>query len=158
MTNEHLQIDLNEIPGHYVRRIHQIVVALFMQEMGDHNVTPVQYSALQTICKSPGIEQGALARTIGFDTSTIGNVIDRLESRGLVRRQIGPTDKRVRQITATQDGEELLAKVVPSMLRSQQRFLEPLLPKERRELMRTMRRLIEAHSANGHGYSLPPAE
>ncbi len=157
-SNPHLEVDLNDLPGHYARRIHQIVVALFMQEMGDINVTPVQYSSLQTICKWPGIDQGTLARTIGFDTSTIGNVIDRLESRGLVRREVSPTDKRVRQVTATPEGEQLLAKVVPPMLRSQDLFLEPLPPRERKEFMRLMRELIEAHAAKGRGYSLPPSD
>ncbi|WP_066266384.1 MarR family winged helix-turn-helix transcriptional regulator [Hydrogenophaga palleronii] len=145
--NSHLEVDLNDLPGHYARRIHQIAVALFTQEMGDINVTPVQYSSLQAICKSPGIDQGTLARTIGFDTSTIGSVIDRLESRGLVRREVSPTDKRVRQVTATAEGEQLLAKVVPPMLRSQALFLEPLPPKDRKELMRLMHKLIEAHAA-----------
>ena len=158
MENKHLQVDLNDLPGHYARRIHQIVVALFAQEVDGINVTPVQYSAMQTICKTPGIDQGTLARTIGFDTSTIGNVIDRLEARGLVNRKVSPVDKRVRQVTATAEGEQFLAKVVPPMLRSQELFLEPLSLKDRKEFMRMMRLLIEAHAAKGRGYGLPEAD
>ena len=159
MTSKpYLEVDLNDLPGHYVRRIHQVVVALFMQEMGDLNVTPVQYASLHMICKSPGIDQGTLARTIGFDTSTIGNVIDRLESRGLVRRAVSPADKRVRQVTLTPEGEQLLAKVVPPMLRSQALFLEPLQPEKREQFMGLMRELIEAHAAKGRGYVQPPSD
>lgn len=121
---------------------------------GDH----IAYSSLQTICKSPGIDQGTLAKTIGFDTSTIGNVIDRLESHGLVKREISPTDKRARQVTATPEGEQLLAKVVPPMLGSQDLFLEPLPLKERKEFMRLMHQLLEAHAAKGRGYTLPQSE
>lgn len=155
MEKRHLQVDLNDLPGHYARRIHQIVVALFAQETEGMNVTPVQYSALQTICKTPGIDQGTLAKTIGFDTSTIGNVIDRMESRGFVTRKVSPSDKRVRQVTATAEGERLLAKVVPPMLRSQDLFLEPLTPRDRKEFMRIMRLLIEAHAAKGRSPGLP---
>ncbi len=158
MENKHLEVDLNDLPGHYARRIHQIVVALFMQETEGINVTPVQYSALQTICKVPGIDQGTLAKTIGFDTSTIGNVIDRLESRGFVSRKVSPSDKRVRQVTATAEGEKLLAKVVSPMLRSQELFLEPLTPADRKQFMRLMRLLIKAHAVEGRGCKIPSAD
>ena len=143
--DQHLKVDLNDLPGHYARRVHQIAVGLFMREMNGLNVTPVQYSSLQTICQNPGIDQGTLARTIAIDTSTVGSVIDRLESRGLVVRNVLPTDKRVRQVTATAEGEKVLAKVVPPMLRSQDQFLKPLSPKDRKEMMRLMRALIDAH-------------
>ncbi|MGJ7512674.1 MarR family transcriptional regulator [Variovorax sp. GT1P44] len=89
-------------------------------------LTPVQYSALQGIENSPGVDQRTLARTIGFDTSTTASVIDRLESRGLVLRNAAPSDKRVRLLTLTDEGRALLAEVVPSMLRAQERMLDPL--------------------------------
>jgi MarR family transcriptional regulator, lower aerobic nicotinate degradation pathway regulator len=157
-SNPSLRVNLSELPGHYVRRIHQIVVALFVQELGEINVTPVQYSSLQTICKNPGIDQGTLARTIAFDTSTIGSVIDRLEARGLVVRTVSASDKRVRNVSATAEGERLLARVVPPMLRSQELFLEPLSLKDRKVFMGLMRTLIEAHAAKGIGAALPPSE
>ena len=31
-------------PGHLIRRLHQIAVAIFMSETKDFNITPVQYS------------------------------------------------------------------------------------------------------------------
>ncbi len=141
-----LMIDLQTLPGHHVRRVHQLAVALFSQELAELNITPVQYSSLQAICNAPGIDQGTLGRTIGFDTSTIGSVIDRLEARGLVVRNLSPNDRRVRLITPTEEGNALLATVIPPMLRSQQRLLEPLSEKERVEFMRMMKVLIKTNS------------
>lgn len=143
-NNQSTNIDLESLPGHYVRRIHQLVVAFFSQELSDINITPVQYSSLQSICNNPGIDQGTLAKTIGFDTSTIGSVIDRLEARGLVSRTVSPGDKRVRLLTPTDDGRALLAAVIPPMLRSQQLFLEPLSKSERTEFMRLMKVLVKS--------------
>jgi len=140
------RVDLSTQPGHIARRVHQLACALFTQEVGLASLTPVQYSALQTICNQPGIDQKTLAMTIGYDTSTIGGVIDRLEARGLVVRTVAPNDRRARQVTPTDEGAETLRTVVPRMLRSQQRLLEPLAPAERDELLRLMRRLIEANS------------
>ena len=146
MTEESKTVDLQTLPGHFARRIHQLAVALFVQEVGSLGLTPVQYSSLQTICNKPSIDQKTLAMTIGYDTSTIAGVIDRLEARGLVVRSVSPDDRRVRLVTPTQKGMEILEAVVTPMLKSQDRFLEPLTKAERREFMRLMQVLIDANA------------
>ena len=77
---------LDALPGHYIRRLQQIAVAIFLEETAGFGITPVQFAALSAVAQQPQIDQRSLARTIGFDTSTIGGVIDRLEARGLVQR------------------------------------------------------------------------
>lgn len=146
MSQTWKNLDLGTLPGHVVRRVHQLAVALYAEELGDINLTPVQYSTLQTVCSSPGIDQKTLASTIGFDASTIAGVIDRLEARGLVVRNVTPTDRRVRLLTPTPKGIETLADVVPLMLKSQDRLLEPLSEAERTELMRLMKVLVDANA------------
>lgn len=140
------RVDLDALPGHHIRRLQQIAVAIFLQETEGLNVTPVQYAALQTVADQPAVDQRTLARTIGFDTSTIGGVIDRLEARGLVQRNADPEDRRVRRLTLTAEGRALLSRVVPAMLRAQQRMLEPLPPAERTEFMRMLRTLVTANN------------
>lgn len=137
---------LESLPGHYIRRLQQIAVAIFLQETEATGVTPVQYAALQAVCDTPGIDQRTLARTIGFDTSTIAGVIDRLEARGLLQRNPSPDDRRVRLLTPTPEGEALLAEIIPGMLRAQERILEPLPARERPEFMRMLRELVAANN------------
>ena len=108
-------LDLDSLPGHDIRRLHQIAVALFMQETESFGITPVQFAALQAVHNVPGTDQRTLARTIGFDTSTIAGVIDRLEARGLTLRSASAQDRRVRLLTLTEAGQQLLADVTPSM-------------------------------------------
>jgi MarR family transcriptional regulator, lower aerobic nicotinate degradation pathway regulator len=139
-------IDLDNLPGHHIRRLHQIAVAIFLQETEAHGLTPVQYGALQTVANAPGLDQRTLARTIGLDTSTIGGVVDRLEARGLLLRNASPGDRRVRLLTLTAAGRELLAAAVPSMLRAQERMLEPLPKRERAEFLRMLRVLVTANN------------
>ena len=139
-------VDLDALPGYAMRRLHQIAVAIFLQETEATGVTPVQYAALQAIANQPGIDQRTLARKVGLDTSTTAGVVDRLEARTLVRRNASPDDRRVRQLTPTDAGIALLAAVVPAMQRAQARILEPLPAAERRQFMRMARRLIEANN------------
>lgn len=139
-------VDLQGLPGHYIRRLHQIAVAIFLQETEAHGVTPVQYAALQSVGDTPGIDQRTLARTIGLDTSTIAGVLDRLETRGLLSRSASPGDRRVRLLTLTHDGLALLGVLVPDMLRAQQRMLAPLPKGERAEFMRMLQALVTANN------------
>ena len=139
-------IDLQTLPGHYIRRLQQIAVAIFLQETQAQGVTPVQYATLQSVHNAPGIDQRTLAGTIGFDTSTIAGVIDRLEARGLLQRSASPADRRVRLLSLTSEGQALLAALVPSMLQAQQRMLAPLPKAERSEFMRMLRVLVAANN------------
>ena len=136
------QIDIDNQPGHYIRRLHQISVAIFLQETEPFGVTPVQYAALQTVGNHPGIDQRTLARTIGLDTSTIAGVIDRLELRGLLVRNASLEDRRVRQLTLTDEARQLLTEVAPSMLKAQQLILAPLSSPDQAEFTRMLRQLV----------------
>lgn len=142
-------VDLQAAPGHSIRRLQQVAVAIFMQESADSGVTPVQYAVLQTLAAQPGIDQRTLARVVSFDTSTIGGVVDRLEARGLLTRNHSPEDRRVRLLHLTAEGEALLADITPSVQRTQERILEPLSAAERKSFMRMMQRVIERHEELG---------
>ncbi|MBE7366304.1 MarR family winged helix-turn-helix transcriptional regulator [Ramlibacter pallidus] len=145
------RIDLAEMPGHCIRRLQQVAVALFMEESAAAGVTPVQYAVLQTLTRQPGLDQRSLARAVGFDTSTIGGVLDRLEARGLLTRGLSAQDKRVRLLHLTADGEALVEELTPPMQRTQERILEPLSPAEAREFLRMMQRIIAHHGELGAG-------
>ena len=145
-TRASTPVDLEDLPGHHIRRLQQIAVAVFLQETEAHGITPVQFAAMQTVNNQPGIDQRTLAARIGLDTSTIAGVIDRLEARGLVQRNASAEDRRVRLLTITDAGRTLLAAVAPGMLKAQDRMLAPLSPAERSEFMRMLRLLVEANN------------
>ena len=142
-------IELQALPGHSIRRLQQIAVAIFMQESGVSGVTPVQFAVLQTLAAQSGIDQRTLARLVSFDTSTIGGVVDRLEARGLLTRSNSAGDRRVRLLHLTPDGEALLAGLTPAMQRTQKRILEPLSASERKDFMRMMQLVIAHHDEPG---------
>jgi MarR family transcriptional regulator, lower aerobic nicotinate degradation pathway regulator len=141
-------------PGYLIRRLQQIAVAIFLEETQGHGVTPVQYAALYAALRQPGLDQRSLAATIGFDTSTIGGVIDRLERRGLIERQASPTDRRVRLLHVTPTGAELLQALIPAMLQAQQRMLAPLPEAERAHFMGLLKTAVEGNK----GLSRAPSE
>jgi DNA-binding MarR family transcriptional regulator len=134
------------MPGHYIRRLQQIAVALFLEETDAHAVTPVQYAALSAAQRQPDMDQRTLASSIGFDTSTIGGVIDRLERRGLLLRQASPDDRRVRLLRVTPEGEALLQQLTRPVLKAQQRILAPLPAADRDAFLAMLTTLVEANN------------
>ena len=48
-------IDLDTLPGYHIRRLHQIAVAIFLQELEPNGLTPVQYAVMQAVANAPGI-------------------------------------------------------------------------------------------------------
>jgi DNA-binding MarR family transcriptional regulator len=146
MKTKTTALDLDDLPGHYIRRLQQIAVAIFLQETEAHGLTPVQYAAISKVGLTPGVDQRTLARSIGLDTSTMAGVIDRLEARGLLQRQASAEDRRVRLLSLTDEGRNLLQAVEPDMLKAQERILEPLRPTERDEFMRMLRKLVTANN------------
>src|ERR1700751_1665897 len=105
-------------PGYLFRRMQQIAVALFMEECKDFDLTPVQYAALIAIHTHPGIDATRLSAVIAFDRSTLGNVIERIETKGFIERRPSPEDKRVKLLTLTKSGATLLRDIKHSVDRA----------------------------------------
>ncbi len=116
-----------------------------MEHTKAHGVTPVQYAALEEIFKSPGLDQRTLATAIRFDTSTIGGVIDRLQKRGLVTRSASMTDRRVRLLELTSEGEQVLAAMQPAVQSAQHAILAPLPANEQAQFIALTKKILAAN-------------
>ena len=135
--------DLHLMPGHAIRRLQQIAVALFMQEMGEQGLTPVQFAVLQALDAQPGVDQKTLAQIVSFDTSTIGAVIDRLEARQMLTRSLSREDRRVRLLHLTPFGLAQLQQAMPAVLSTQERILQPLTEAERAQFAQLLMKLCD---------------
>jgi DNA-binding MarR family transcriptional regulator len=138
--------DLYEKPGHLIRRAHQIVVGMFMDECEAFDITPVQYACLVAARENPGADATRISNLIAFDRSTLGKVLDRLTAKGLIRRGESPKDGRMKTVELTREGIRLVSAVEPAVRRAQDRFLSRLPPEERRSFMRTLARLVELNN------------
>jgi DNA-binding MarR family transcriptional regulator len=133
-------------PGYLFRRMQQIAVAIFVEECKAYDLTPVQYAALVAIRTHPGIDATRLSAVIAFDRSTLGNVIERLQSKAWVERKPSREDKRIKLLALTKAGEALLRDIMPSVDRAQARMLQPLEPKDRKTLLALMTQLVDLNN------------
>lgn len=137
--------DLYDQPGHLLRRAHQIAQGLFTEHLGA-DVTPVQYSILRMVHEVPGIDQVGLARRIGLDTSTTALTAARLESKGLIVRSIVQNNRRQLQLTLTDEGEGLLASLVPGVHEMREKMLAALAPDEQELFLELLRKFVHLNN------------
>jgi DNA-binding MarR family transcriptional regulator len=133
-------------PGYLFRRMQQIAVSIFIEECRACDLTPVQYAALVAIHTHPGIDATRLSAVIAFDRSTLGNVIERLETKVLIERKPSRGDKRIKLLYLTRAGAALLREIMPSVDRAQARMLQPLKAADRKMLMVLLTRLVDLNN------------
>lgn len=133
-------------PGYLFRRMQQIAVAIFVEECRDFDLTPVQYAALIAIHTHPGIDATRLSAVIAFDRSTLGNVIERIETKGLIERKPSSADKRIKLLYLTRAGAALLREIMPAVDRAQARMLQPLKAGDRKTLMALLTQLVDLNN------------
>lgn len=103
------------------------------EEIGDDGLRPRPFMTLIAIHQNPGITQNDLVRTSGSDRSTIGELIQRFETRGFVTRERDANDQRVNRLFVTEDGAAALRESLPGTLRAEER-IHAVIPAEHRAL------------------------
>jgi DNA-binding MarR family transcriptional regulator len=126
-----LEVPLHETPGHLLRRCHQISTALFLQECEPYAITAPQYAVLRVLCEHDRIDQITLAGLGGFNRTTAGELVAKLEAQGYVERADSSEDRRGWSLSITRTGRALVADIDAAVSRVQSRLLEPLRPEER---------------------------
>jgi DNA-binding MarR family transcriptional regulator len=141
--------DLYRMPGHLIRRLQQISVSVFAERMraAGHDLTPVQFAALAALQAHPEVDQATLAGLIAYDRATLGGVVDRLEAKGLIAREVSARDRRARVLRLTPKGAEVLARVRPDVEAVQVEILGGLDPEERETFLRLLQKATDAGNA-----------
>jgi MarR family transcriptional regulator, organic hydroperoxide resistance regulator len=109
---------------------------------GEFDLSPAQCHVLHLIEPGEPLSMGRLADTLACHASNVTGLIDRLESRGLVRRQPSATDRRLKELALTPAGVRLRAILLERMTKPPE-TLDRLSPAEQRSLVRILRHMLE---------------
>jgi DNA-binding MarR family transcriptional regulator len=77
----------------------------FNERSAEFDLSPQQAMALRELDEPSSMRE--LAARLWCDASNVTGIVDRLEARGLVERQVRPDDRRVKQLVLTQAGRAL---------------------------------------------------
>ena len=137
-------MDSLEMAGHLIRRLHQQSTQVFVQrtQAAGHDLTPVQFAALDAIRAHPGTDQARVAELIAYDRATIGGVIDRLEQKGWIRRVVSERDRRARELSLTAEGKHVFSALLPIVRDLQDEILQPLSATDRSSFLKLARQVV----------------
>lgn len=77
-------------------------------------LTPSQFDVISTLGNTPGMTFNKLAEKTLTTKGELTGIIDRLEKKGLVRREVPPEDRRSFLAVLTPEGEEVFAETFPA--------------------------------------------
>lgn len=104
-----------------------------------HGLTSVQAKALAVLVRRP-LPMRGIAEQLVCDASNVTGLVDRLEARGLVRREVGASDRRIKIVAATEAGEAAI-RAVRADMQTTHEALDLLSEDERRVLHELLTRL-----------------
>lgn len=80
--------------GFLLHDVARLLRKRFEQQARELGMTRSQWQVLAYLDRNPGIQQGALAELIDVEPITVGRIVDKLESCGVVERRPHPSDRR----------------------------------------------------------------
>jgi len=126
----------------------KLLMKLFFTQRADlptlaaeFDLSPAQCHVLHLIEPNQPVPMGQIADSLACDASNVTGLVDRLESRGLVRRQPSAGDRRIKVLELTQAGARLRSVVMERMTEPPE-ILGRLSLEEQRELVRILKRLL----------------
>ncbi|HHT46029.1 MAG TPA: MarR family transcriptional regulator [Firmicutes bacterium] len=84
-----------------------------LRKIKSFDITTEQWMILNRLFEEPGINQKELSERTLKDQGSLTRTLDRMEKKGLVQRQINPTDRRSFLIYLTDEGYALRDRIVP---------------------------------------------
>ena len=151
-------LDSHRVPAHLARRFHQICTGVTAEILAKEDLTPQIFGVMAAVFETPGRGQRQLADQMGVDVVSVGQTIDLLEKKHLVKRELDPDDRRARRIYVTKRGAELRSRLRPALLAAQDRLLTPLSKSERTALLDMLVRVVnanESYARPGNGRRKP---
>ena len=112
----------------------------------EFDLSPIQCHVLHLIEPGRPLPMSRLADTLSCDASNVTGLVDRLESRGLVRRQPSAQDRRVKVLQLTPTGARLRTQLLRQMAGGALP-LSRLSLDQRRTLVKLLEALVDEQSA-----------
>ena len=115
----------------------------FVSALREYDVTPAQARALRVVADDGPVRLSALAERLGIAPRSATEVVDHLETRGLVRREPDPDDRRAVRAVSTTEAARLHQRLHDARHAAAEERLARLSAHDRAELERILRLLVD---------------
>ncbi len=114
---------------------------------GEQGVTADQFVLLATLSRGQALTQRELARRMPSDPSTVRAMLVLLEQRGLVQRDVHPTDSRARTVALSIEGKKKFRQLWTAGEPVRAQMVETLQPDEVETLVKLLMKVADSLNA-----------
>lgn len=125
------------------------------QVLAPHRLTWTTWVVLQIVTVWREIETRHVAREAGISKSTLTGIVSTLERRGLVIRRVHPSDGRRVLLSPTEEGEKLVAQLLPEINAEETAVLSTISRETLGDLSNALRELYHRLEFTGITEDLP---
>src|SRR5438876_9322023 len=125
----------------WIGRLRKALRGEFEARAAELDITAPQFQVLHRLWEGDGILTSALMRDICSDGGTITGLLDRLEAKGLIRRERSADDRRAVQVFLTPAGRALEVPLMGILTAINEQALESFRPEERSQLLGALKRI-----------------
>ncbi len=112
-------------------------------ELKVYDLTPIQYGVLKCIWEKDLSNPKEIAVQLGIENSTISGVLERMEAKGFIVREIDPNDRRYIKLILSDKARELEEAVNQTVLEVNQKVLKGYTKEETALFKSFLKRMIE---------------
>lgn len=119
--------------GYRIKLLSQLLGRKFQEQLEPFGLTPFHWVVLCCLWEEDGLATCSIGEKLQQVGGTLTGVLDRMEERGLIRRERDPRDRRIWRIWLTQEGKQLQTVLPPIAVEIRDRAMQGI-PCEEREL------------------------
>jgi DNA-binding MarR family transcriptional regulator len=128
--------------GYLMRRVVQMMVGVVDKRLGSHGLTQAQWTPMFMISNGECNTLAALSRDLQLDAGALTRTLDRLEAKGLCKRERSTEDRRVVHLSLTAQGDAAIGPVPGVLCDVSNALLDGFSQEEWQTLMVLLRRIV----------------
>jgi DNA-binding MarR family transcriptional regulator len=132
----------SEQVGHLLRKAYQRHMAIFQQNVGDSQLTAVQFVTLCAVRDRGPSSLTELVKATAVDQATIRGIVERLKARDLITLEPDPEDRRKVIVGLSDSGRQRVQATVPHAAHITELTMSNLNPAERVAVLFLLRKMI----------------
>lgn len=109
-----------------LQQVTHVTLHALSSALADLRLTAAEINALANLADRGALTVGQLSAETGTKASTLTNVLDRLEHRGYLVRELDATDRRSFRLVLTESGSAVAARVIAVVAELEDRALGSL--------------------------------
>ena len=129
--------------GPLIGRVRSVLLSKLDGELQPFGMTGMQFATLKSLADGSAETSSDLCRLLHYDAGSMTRLLDRLEEKGLIRRERSQDDRRVVSLRVTSAGTALLPRLLDSAVSVAQRMLTGFTALEVNQLRSFLGRVIE---------------